>query len=198
MKNKISIIFAALLLPLLFSCQSLRHPAKKLSRNLIAQGQLSPEELSRFFLSQNPAFDQDYIYMLACLYYDEALCENINSDVAFAQMCLETGYLNYGNLVQPEWHNYCGLGAIDKEHPGEIFESEEVGVRAHIQHLQAYATKEDVPLVKELVDPRYNWVHKTKFVEDIFGLAGSWAADPAYGQKLDSILVKMEESTIRR
>lgn len=82
---------------------------------------------------------------------------------------------------------------MDAEHPGEIFETEELGVRAHIQHLQAYATTEDVLLNNELIDPRYNWVHKTKFVEDIWGLAGTWATDPLYGSKLNDILSRMEE-----
>ena len=81
---------------------------------------------------------------------------------------------------------------MDSEHPGEKFENEEMGVRAHIQHLQAYATTEDVKLNKDLIDPRYNWVHKTKLVEDLWGLAGTWASDPAYGQKLNALLERME------
>lgn len=125
-------------------------------------------------------------------YIEEAAKENINSDCAFAQMCLETGYLGFGNLVVPEMHNYCGLGAMDAEHPGEWFETEQLGVRAHIQHLQAYATTEDVPLNQELIDPRYRWVHKTKFADTIFDLAGVWATDKLYGEKIDSILSKME------
>ena len=107
-------------------------------------------------------------------------------------MCLETGYLTFGNLVQPEWHNYCGLGAMDAEHPGERFDTPQLGVRAHIQHLQAYATTEEVKLNKALVDPRYNWVHKTKFIEDIFGLTGTWAMDPNYAAKIERILQEME------
>ena len=81
---------------------------------------------------------------------------------------------------------------MDKEHPGEQFETELMGVRAHIQHLQAYATTEETTLNNELIDPRYSWVHKTKFVEDIFGLAGTWATDKQYGNKIDAILSKME------
>ena len=73
-----------------------------------------------------------------------------------------------------------------------VFETEELGVRAHIQHLQAYATTPDIELHKELVDPRYNWVHKTKYIETIYELAGNWATDPQYGQKLEANLVNME------
>ena len=189
-----SAIFAVTTL-LIFSCKTTPRAPKKteLSRSLMAQGQLTAKQLTAFFLSRNPDADKTEILQFAQYYIDEAAAEGINSDVAFAQMCLETGFLRFGGLVQPEFHNYCGLGAMDAEHPGEVFETEELGVRAHIQHLQAYATTEDIKLHKELVDPRYNWVHKTKYVEDIFGLTGTWAADPLYGEKLNAILQKMED-----
>ena len=168
------------------------HTPIQLSRRILDQGQLSADQLAAYFLSRNAEADRAHIIQFAQYYIDEAAAEGINSDVAFAQMCLETGFLRFGGLVQPEFHNYCGLGAMDAEHPGEIFETEELGVRAHIQHLQAYATREDVTLHKELVDPRYNWVHKTKFIETIYQLAGTWATDPQYGQKLEANLVNME------
>ncbi len=164
----------------------------QLSRRILDQGQLTADQLADYFVSRNTEADRDHIVQFAQYYIDEAAAEGINSDVAFAQMCLETGFLRFGGLVQPEFHNYCGLGAMDAEHPGEIFETEELGVRAHIQHLQAYATTEEVALHKELVDPRYNWVHKTKFIETIYQLAGNWATDPQYGEKLESNLVNME------
>ena len=65
-------------------------------------------------------------------------------------------------------NNFCGLGSIDINNRRATFETERLGVRAHIQHLQAYATTEDIELHNELVDPRYEWVHKTKLVTDIF------------------------------
>ena len=179
---------------LFFACKSLPPAPKKLelSRSLLAEGQLTEKDLSAFFLSRNPDENPAHIETFARYYINEAKAEGINSDVAFAQMCLETGFLRFGGLVQPDFHNYCGLGAMDADHPGERFETEELGVRAHIQHLQAYATKEDVKLHKELVDPRYNWVHKTKYIEDIFGLTGTWATDPHYSEKIDGLLTAME------
>ena len=166
--------------------------AVKISRRILDQGQLTAEQLTDYFLSRNSTEDRAHILQFAQYYIDEAAAEGINSDVAFAQMCLETGFLRFGGLVQPEFHNYCGLGAMDADHPGEVFPDEQTGVRAHIQHLQAYATKEETQLNKELVDPRYNWVHKTKHIETIYELAGTWAMDPQYGQKLEAILVNME------
>lgn len=176
----------------LFSCVSVPRKKVSISRNLLGTPVLAAEDLYRYFISVKPNCDRAQVRRLAKFYIQEAAVEGINSDVAFAQMCLETGYLSFGNLVVPEMHNYCGLGAMDAAHPGEWFETEQIGVRAHIQHLQAYATTQDVQLKQELVDPRYSWVHKAKYAETIFDLAGVWATDKLYGQKIDAILDKME------
>lgn len=188
-------VFLLLILILFFiSCKT--PPVRNhitLSRNILGTGTLTAEQLAIFFIENNPDFEYDHILQFAETYIEEAEIEGINSDVAFSQMCLETGFLRFGGLVQPEFHNYCGLGAMDAEHPGEQFETEQLGIRAHIQHLQAYATTEDVLLNQELIDPRYNWVHKTKFIEDIWGLTGTWAMDPNYAKKIDAILSRLEE-----
>jgi hypothetical protein len=159
---------------------------------------LTPTELADFFMTQNQDIEYQRIFVIAHYYFFEAQKENINSTVAFAQMCLETGFLRFGNLVTPEMNNFCGLGSMDAEHPGASFPTARLGIRAHIQHLQAYATTEDVLLHEELVDPRYDWVHKTKYVETIQGLAGTWATDKNYADKIDRILQQMEEFIIKR
>lgn len=179
-----------------FSCKTTQIQVQEhntLSRELLGEGQLTASQLAFFFIKNNPQEDFSHMFEFATYYIEEATAEGINSDVAFSQMCLETGFLRFGGLVQPEFHNYCGLGAMDAEHPGEQFETEQLGVRAHIQHLQAYATTEDVLLNQDLIDPRYNWVHKTKYVEDIWGLAGTWATDPNYAKKIDAILSRLED-----
>ena len=154
---------------------------------------MTAEELYLYFMSQNPEADREMIIRLSKYYIEEARTEGINSDCAWAQMCLETGYLRFGNLVTPEMHNYCGLGAIDAEHPGEVFETEQLGVRAHIQHLHAYAKpeSEENALKNELIDKRYKWVNPKGKAPTIFELAGTWASDRAYGEKLDAILERM-------
>ena len=52
---------------------------------------------------------------------------------------------------------------------------------------------EDQKLNKELVDPRYNWVHKAKYAETIYDLSKNWATDPNYGEKIDSIITEIEK-----
>ena len=177
----------------LSGCLSFGRFGKTISRSLTGIGIKSPQQLTAFFMQNNPQAERSAVLRLAKLYVAEAKSEGINSDCAFVQMCLETGFLRFGGLVTPDMHNYCGLGAIDAEHPGECFETEELGVRAHIQHLHAYATDASVTLVHPLVDNRYKWVNPRGKAKTIFELSGTWAADKNYGQKLDALLTRLEQ-----
>lgn len=180
----------ALISSVFFSCVT--PPVREeCSRELLGSGIKNQEQLVKFFMNHKPDSDKEKVERLAGFYIEEAAIEGINSDVAFVQMCHETGFLGFGNLVLPEMNNFCGLGAMDAEHPGEYFESEQIGVRAHIQHLQAYATTVDVELKQELVDPRYSWPHKVKLAHTVHDLAKNWATDPDYGIKLDALLSEL-------
>ena len=152
---------------------------------IMGTGIASAKDLSSFLLSVNTAEDKSFIEGLAFIYIEEAAAEGVNHDVAFAQMCLETGFLRYGNLVTPDQNNFCGLGAIGPGQSGERFPTPRIGVRAHVQHLKAYAT--DAPLNQELVDPRYRFV-RLGSSPAIKGLAGTWAADRNYAEKIGNIL----------
>lgn len=165
---------------------------KNVSRILADDGIKTEKQLVNFFMDSRPGADRDMVKRLAHYYVMEANAEGINSDCAFVQMCLETGWLTFGNLVTKEMHNYCGLGAIDAAHPGESFESEQMGVRAHIQHLHAYATEASVKLKNKLIDKRYKYVVPRGKAPTIYGLAGTWASDREYGKKLDKLLSKLE------
>jgi hypothetical protein len=155
---------------------------------IMGKGRVDEEKLSLFLVQNSPYAQPDYARTLASLYIEEANHEGINHDVAFSQMCLETGFLSFGGLVQPEWNNFCGLGAIGPEQPGLVFPDPRTGVRAHIQHLKAYATAE--PLNLSLVDPRYRYV-RLGSSPTIEGLAGTWAADRMYSEKIYSILQRL-------
>lgn len=170
---------------------SLNREPKELSVNLYASGIQTEDSLVKFFRSRNRKMSRSKVKEIARYYIEEASQEGINSDAAFVQMCLETDFLRYGNLVKKEWNNFCGLGAIDKDNPGLKFNSVQEGVRAHIQHLHAYATTEDIVLVNETIDPRYKYVKPRGKAADIFGLSGTWAADREYGNKLNKLLTEL-------
>ena len=155
---------------------------------IMGKGNINGEKLSSFLVQNNRQANSSYARTLSQLYIEESAHEGINHDIAFAQMCLETGFLRFGGLVQPEWNNFCGLGAIGPEQPGLIFPDPRTGVRAHIQHLKAYATTE--PLKQALVDPRYRYV-RLGSSPAIDGLAGTWAADKMYAVKIKDILERL-------
>ena len=164
-------------------------PALTVSLKIDSAGQKTAEQLVAFFMSKNPAGDRAKVERLAKLYVEEGAVEGVNSDLAFVQMCLETGYLRFGGLVTEDMNNFCGLGAMDAEHRGNVFETEQLGVRAHIQHLHAYGTTRE--LVNECIDNRYKYVKPRGKAPNVFGLAGTWASDRQYGEKLRKLLFSL-------
>jgi hypothetical protein len=156
---------------------------------IMGQGTMTAQELQVFFARYNPEGDIQRAARLAELYIEEAEAEGINHDIAFAQMILETGWLRFTGLVRPEMNNFCGIGATGNTRNGHSFDSERDGVRAHIQHLKAYATP-DMP-VNPIVDPRYRLVQPKGKAPTIGGLAGTWAADMSYANKIRALLERM-------
>lgn len=103
-------------------------------------------------------------------YYEEAGREGIRPDIAICQAIKETGTWNYGGDVVPEQNNYCGLGTTGGGVKGAYFDTPQIGVRAHIQHLLSYTTTRKPKLA--IVDPRYELIEK--FRPQIFGKIKNW------------------------
>ena len=136
---------------------------------------------------------------LVSYYYEEATREGVRPDVAFAQALHETGNFSYGGTVTPDQNNYCGLGTTSDYVQGGYFPSAQIGVRAHIQHLLAYATTRTPS--EEIVDPRYS------MVRDIYGsmtlphwvdLNGRWAVPgTTYGQRIMNIFQQILQEPLK-
>lgn len=132
----------------------------------------------------------------AQIYCEEAQKEGIKVEVAFAQMLLETGYLQYGGQVKINQFNFAGLGAIDGGTGGFDFAKVygdnkngiRMGIRGHIQHLKCYANSE--PLKEDKVDPRWSDSLRGKAPYTYWlsipnnPYKTGWASDPNYGLKL--------------
>lgn len=194
MCKRFCLIFSCLFLFLVFSCISFPQKQNEIiqlypSIYIDAKGTKTSQQLFNFFISKNPNANYEKVMRLAEYYVSECKIEGINSDVAFVQMCLETGFLRFGGLVTESMNNFCGLGSIDKNNPGNKFETELLGVRAHVQHLHAYGTTRQ--LKQKLVDPRYKYVNPRGKAPTIQELAGTWAADKEYGAKLQSLLLQL-------
>lgn len=180
----------------LTSCQSteptshtFQYGAPERGLRIASRGRAQVPELVAFFTTTNPRVDRMRLSEVARAYIDEAAAEGINSDIAFCQMVHETDYLRFGGAARPWQNNFCGLGVTGGGQRGLSFASVRIGVRAHIQHLKAYANTE--PLHQNCVDPRFALVCRARapFVED---LAGTWATDPLYGLKLKHLLAALE------
>lgn len=133
----------------------------------------SANQLNALLLSGNPKA-KDYLN-LAGIYLEEGEKEGVRGDGAFCQSLIETGYFRFGGDVRPCQHNYAGIGATGGV-PGNSFPDARTGVRAQVQHLKAYASRDVLTL--ECVDPRYKYVNKG-CAPTFEQLSGKWAV-PGY------------------
>ncbi|MCC5634462.1 N-acetylmuramoyl-L-alanine amidase [Nostoc sp. CHAB 5844] len=157
---------------------------------IISRGNTSEVQL-QLFLRNNNENALVKFPDLPKLYREEATTEGVNYDIAFCQMCVETGFLRFGGDIRPEQNNFAGLGSIGGGSEAASFENARIGVRAHIQHLKAYASLE--PLVNEVVDPRFRFV--TRGIAPLISqLSGRWSADLDYGAKITAMLQRLYES----
>lgn len=122
------------------------------------------------------------------IYYEECQAEGVRADVAFCQAMKETGFLKYGGQVSIEQYNFAGLGATDGGAAGASFGSVREGVRAHVQHLKAYAS--NASLKNACVDPRFSLVTRNSapyvewlgIQENPYGKG--WATAQGYGYSI--------------
>lgn len=149
-------------------------------------------QMQAYIRGVNPAVPQSVIDMIP-LYLSEGKAEGVRGDVAFAQSCLETGNFGFaGSAVKLVQNNFCGMGVTSNGVAGNSFATPQLGIRAQIQHLQAYAST--AALKQACIDPRYKYVKRgsAPYVEWLGqkenpqGLG--WAAGAGYGSKILRIL----------
>jgi hypothetical protein len=157
---------------------------------IISPGHTSEMELQLFLRNTNESGLAQFPD-LPKLYREEASLEGVNYDVAFCQMCVETDFLRFGDDIKPEQNNFAGLGTVGGGSETASFPNARIGVRAHIQHLKAYASLE--PLVQEVVAPRFRFVTRG-IATTIDQLSGRWSADLDYGRKIRALLQRLYES----
>lgn len=156
--------------------------------SILGSGKMSFKKLSYFLEKYNPKLSKRKARRIAKIYIEESKKENINWDVAFTQMCLETGYLTFGGDVKPGQNNFSGLGVVGNGISGNSYSSIRLGIRAHIQHLKAYASFDKIH--GEIIDTRFRFV-KRGCVKKLNDLSGTWAMDKNYGKKIKSLLYRL-------
>jgi len=160
----------------------------KIPVSIMGKGHLKATTLAAFLHQNNHTIPLWKAKKIARIYIEEAQAEGVNYDVAFSQMCLETGFLRYGGTVLPGQNNFCGLGVLNPQTRGISFQDIRMGIRAHIQHLKAYASHQK--LNQKQVDPRFRFVSRGS-IKNIDQLSGRWATDKQYGKKIRYLLYRL-------
>lgn len=155
---------------------------------VLGQSKVTPEEIAAWYQGKDiRSRSPTPVLQLARLFVEEGNAQGVRGDLAFAQSMVETGWLRYGGQVHPSDHNFSGLGACDSCRRGLAFRNPQVGVRAQIQHLYAYAQRDasEDQLVRPLVDIRFDKVAPKGRARTWRTMGrGNWATDPAYGPKV--------------
>lgn len=150
------------------------------------------EQMVSYIKAKNPSVAQSVIDMIP-LYLSEGKAEGVRGDIAFAQSCLETGNFGFsGSAVTLSQNNFCGMGVTSNGMTGNSFDTPQLGIRAQIQHLKAYACED--ALINTCIDPRFKYVTRgcAEYVEWLGQKENpdkkGWATGKGYGGKILTIL----------
>ena len=167
---------------------------------IMSKGTLKREQMISYLLKRNPSKSQEYAEAFVDYTINESNIEGVNHDILFSQMMHETGFLKFGGDVKEEQNNFAGLGAVGNGVPGESFPTIQIGIRAVVQHLKAYASTE--ALVQECVDTRFKYVQRgTALYVEHLGIPENpkgkgWAASNSYGYKILKIRDEIAQEPI--
>ena len=127
------------------------------------------------------------------LYYQHAQRYGIPAENGVGQSSWETNDWKYTGQVPPEYRNMCGLktrrATGDRPEDHARFQSDEMGVIAHLQHLARYGGMQADAVPDPIYDPRFYLV--TAFTDTIEGLGGAWAPDPGYGSRVSNRIASL-------
>ena len=160
--------------------------------NITGASQATARQMQAYIQKVNPDVPQSVLDMIPD-YLSEGRAEGIRGDIAFAQSCLETGNFTFqDSAVSLEQNNFCGLGVLENGMLGAAFDTPQLGIRAQVQHLKAYANRE--PLQNECIDPRFSLVTRGAApTVQYLGIQENpqgygWASGADYGVKILNIL----------
>lgn len=151
-------------------------------------------QMIAYIKAKRPGVEQSVIDMIP-LYLSEGQTEGIAGDIAFAQSCIETGNFAFPAetcAVTLTQNNFAMMGVTATFAKGESFPSPQIGIRAQIQHLKAYANSD--PLGGECVDPRFHLVSRgsVPYVEWLGQpdnpQGKGWATAKGYGARILAVL----------
>jgi Mannosyl-glycoprotein endo-beta-N-acetylglucosaminidase len=176
----------------LAACTPVKSPARG-PVPVMGQSSLGAEQMAGYFWAHQPPGSPCVtvsIEELTAYFVWYGNAENVRGDIAFAQALVETGWFRYPGSVECWQNNYGGFD-------GTSLPDADTGVRAHIQHLRAYAdpsatTCTQPPLATPCADPRFDFVSPKGKAPDWNDMGnGNWAAASNYAATVLTVYNEM-------
>lgn len=165
--------------------------------SIVGEAVATAAQMVAYIKAKRPGVEQSVIDMIP-LYLSEGLTEGIAGDIAFAQSCVETGNFAFPQdtcKVTLAQNNFAMMGVVAADSKGESFATPQIGIRAQIQHLKAYANSD--ALRGECVDPRFKYVVRgsAPYVEWLGQQENpngkGWATAKGYGDRILAVLAEI-------
>jgi N-acetylmuramoyl-L-alanine amidase/PKD repeat protein len=156
------------------------------STNIIGYTEVTVEQLVKIFEDRNSS-KVEWARRIAPIYIQYGKLFNMKTDIAWAQMCHETGFLEYTGDVDPSQNNFVGIGATGGGVPGNSFATEELGIIAHFAHLAWYYYPDHINTYCSMTyDPRHFGSSHYRYTGDttLNHLNGRWAPGATYTDKI--------------
>ena len=136
-------------------------------------------------------------------------------EVFVAQLIIETGWLNFGGVLDASFHNTCGLkttkgGSNYSANAHMRFKSWEEGINAHADHLALYAGAKGFPRYSPncashpnekyksngtTLDPRH-FTYLYGKCKTVKSLEGNWATSKGYEDKIMKIVKQIQNTKV--
>ena len=149
------------------------------------------------------------------IFWKAAEKNGIKIEILYSQALLETGYFNFGGVLNASYHNTCGLkitkGGGDKNANAHMrFKTWEDGIQAHADHLALYAGAPKFPKYSPncashlnekykangtTQDPRH-FTYLYGCCKTVEGLSGTWATNKKYAEDLKKIIKQIQNTKV--
>lgn len=137
---------------------------------------------------------------LALLYYGLSVASGVDPVVTYTQSAKETGYFNFGGVLDITYNNPCGMknsgGGGDYDPSAhKRFDSWELGIAAQVDHLALYAGAAGYPRTVT-TDPRH-FPYLKGTAKTVEALSGKWAPSSDYGPSIVRMMKDVAATPIR-
>lgn len=136
---------------------------------------------------------------LAPIYYNISVNVGINPVITYCQSAKETGYMNFGGVLDATYNNPCGMknssgGGDYDPNAHKQFANWEEGIQAQVDHLALYSGVEGYPKANT-PDPRhFPYLHGT--ATTVESLGGKWAPSLEYGNSIVRMVREVENTIV--